>query len=164
MSHIQTCDVELRDLEAVKTACERLGWSLVKGQKTFKWFGVWVGDTEAPRHLFHDEKAYRNFQAMSPESQRASMTSRMSWCDHAIKVPGADYEIGLQWDGACYRPVWDYYETGGLAEHMGTDGGKLAQAYAVEYAKRWAWSQGYSIEEQSLADGTVEISMTGGGL
>jgi hypothetical protein len=40
MSHIQTIEVEITDLQALKNACKRLGLTWKQDQKTFKWWGV----------------------------------------------------------------------------------------------------------------------------
>jgi len=39
MSHISKIELEVKDLEALKRACLRLGMNLIKGQKTFQWYG-----------------------------------------------------------------------------------------------------------------------------
>lgn len=38
MSHIQTIEVNITDLQALKNACKRLGLEWKQGQKTFKWY------------------------------------------------------------------------------------------------------------------------------
>jgi hypothetical protein len=39
MSHIQTIEVEITDLQALKSACKRLNLEWKQDQKTFKWWG-----------------------------------------------------------------------------------------------------------------------------
>jgi hypothetical protein len=39
MSHISKIELEVNDIEALRRACSRLGLNLVKGQKTFQWYG-----------------------------------------------------------------------------------------------------------------------------
>ncbi|MFC1895414.1 DUF1257 domain-containing protein [Thermodesulfobacteriota bacterium] len=39
MSHISKIELEVRDLGILGQGCARLGLQLVKGQKTFKWYG-----------------------------------------------------------------------------------------------------------------------------
>jgi hypothetical protein len=39
MSHIQTIEIEITDLGALKSACKRLGLEWKQDQKTFKWWG-----------------------------------------------------------------------------------------------------------------------------
>jgi hypothetical protein len=38
MSHIQTIEVEITDLQALKSACKRLNLEWKQDQKTFKWY------------------------------------------------------------------------------------------------------------------------------
>lgn len=46
MSHISKIELEVNDLNTLNSACKRLGLQLVKGQKTFKWFGQKAGDCD----------------------------------------------------------------------------------------------------------------------
>jgi hypothetical protein len=39
MSHIQTIEIEITDITALKSACKRLGLEWKQDQKTFKWWG-----------------------------------------------------------------------------------------------------------------------------
>ena len=39
MSHISKIELEVKDLAVLSQACTRLGLSLVKAQKTFRWYG-----------------------------------------------------------------------------------------------------------------------------
>ena len=39
MSHISKIELEVKDLQVLKKACERLGLNLIKGRKEFKWYG-----------------------------------------------------------------------------------------------------------------------------
>ena len=39
MSHISKIELEVKDLGVLAQACTRLGLSLLKGQKTFRWYG-----------------------------------------------------------------------------------------------------------------------------
>jgi len=39
MSHIQTIEMEIKNLTALKNACKRLGLIWKQDQKTFKWYG-----------------------------------------------------------------------------------------------------------------------------
>ena len=55
-------------------------------------------------------------------------------CDHAIKVPGADYEIGVVKTSSACELSCDYYDRN-IEKAIGTQGGLLKQAYAVEKTK-----------------------------
>jgi len=39
MSHISTIELEVKDLGILGEACKRLGFSLIRGKTTFKWYG-----------------------------------------------------------------------------------------------------------------------------
>ena len=39
MSHISKIELEVKDLGVLSQACTRLGLSLIKAQKTFRWYG-----------------------------------------------------------------------------------------------------------------------------
>jgi len=83
-------------------------------------------------------------------------------CDHAIQVPGADYEVGVvkSRQGAGYRLLWDFWFRGGLTERLGRKAERLVQAYGVEKAKREARKQGFSVYETTRGDGTVRLTLT----
>jgi hypothetical protein len=36
--HVVCVQAELRDLEAIKLACRRVGWVFREGQPTFRWY------------------------------------------------------------------------------------------------------------------------------
>lgn len=116
MSHISKIELEVRDIQVLGNACKRLGLELLKGQKTFKWYGKEAG------------------------------------CDHAIKVPGAHYEIGVVKTGDLYELSCDYYDKN-IEKTIGKQGGLLRQAYAVEKTKIEARKKGYSVVEKKTQTG-----------
>jgi hypothetical protein len=116
MSHISKIELEVNDLGTLSRACSRLGLELIKGQKTFKWFGK-------------DGK-----------------------CDHAIKVPNADYEIGVIKAGNTFELHCDYYDPI-IGKAIGRNGGLLKQAYAVERTKAEARRKGYTVIEKTTESG-----------
>ena len=73
-------------------------------------------------------------------------------CDHAIRVPGATYEIGVIKTGDLYELQCDYYDSV-LEKATGTNGGLLKQAYAVERTKTEVRRKGYSIIEKKTDSG-----------
>jgi hypothetical protein len=117
MSHISKIELEVKDLGALARACIRLGLKLVKGQKTFKWYGQEDGK-----------------------------------CDHAIKVPGATYEIGVIKTGNALELQCDYFENA-IGQAIGQTGGLLKQAYAVERTKSEARRKGYIVIEKTTDSG-----------
>lgn len=136
MSHITEIEVEIKDLNALKAACERLGFTFMEGQTTYAWYG---SDEGGPR----------------PELGR---------CEHAIVVPDAAYEVGVKANGrAGYQLLWDPYWKGGLEERLGKGAGLLKQAYSLEAAKEAAISQGYSVCEIPQQNGVITLQISIGG-
>jgi hypothetical protein len=116
MSHISKIELEVKDLGVLGQACTRLGLSLIRDQKTFKWYG------------------------------------RDSTCDHAIRIPGASYEIGVSHNDGRYELQCDYYDAG-IEKAIGRRGGLLKQAYAVEKTKLEARRKGYMVLEKKTETG-----------
>lgn len=138
MSHLAKIELEINDLTALDKACKRMGFELMKGQKTYKWYGRWVGDSPLPEGV---DK------------------SKLGTCDHAIKVPGASYEVGvLKKDNGKYGLLWDYWGAGGLPEKIGKNGGLLKQAYTLEKAKMESIKKGYFVKEQKL-NGKIQLTV-----
>ena len=136
MSHIAKISVEIKDLAALRQACARLGFSFQEGQRSYAWYGRYQGDTPLPEGITQDQ---------------------LGKCDHAIRVPGAKYEIGLVQQEGRYALLWDSWEEGGLAQILGANAERLVQAYAIEAAKNAAVAQGHSVYEEALEDGSVRL-------
>ncbi len=133
MSHVSQIEIQIKSLDSLKAACARLGLQWCEGQKTYKWWGYWVGDYPLPKG-FNKEDLGR--------------------CTHAIHVPGARFEIGVVERNGEINLLWDFYESGGLEEVLGKGGGLLKQAYIVEHAKATARRAGYRNikEKRTLMD------------
>ena len=142
MSHITKIDIEVSDLAALKAACRRLGFVFAEGRKTYKWYGRLVGDAPIPEGLSIDD---------------------LGRCDHAICIPGAEYEIGVRAERGGYRLLWDSWVAGGLEQKIGKDAGLLKQAYGIEKAKIEARRKGYSVYESRKADGSITLKIQLGG-
>ena len=70
-------------------------------------------------------------------------------CDHAIRVPEAEYEIGITHVNGIYELECDYYDRN-IGTAIGEKAGLLKQAYAVEKTKAEARRKGYvAIEKQT---------------
>lgn len=160
MSHLVSMDLKIKDIEAAKAACNRLGWTFLENQKTYETFGSWVDDSPVPEQLFSPEE-YAKVVAMDRKDRKKYMKEVMGRCDHAIKVPGASYEVGLVKKGDEYIPVFDWFGSGGL-RHLKEEPGMAGflQAYALECAKRQARKEGKIIgKEVALADGWKELTV-----
>ena len=116
MSHISKIELEVKDLGILGQACARLGLNLIRGQRTFKWYG------------------------------------KDAQCEHAIKIPGANYEIGVLYRNGLYDLNCDFYDRN-IEKVIGRKGGLLKQAYAVEKTKIEARKKGYSILERQTENG-----------
>ncbi len=139
MSHVTQIELKVKDLEALKAACKRLGLEFVENQTTYRWYGRFVGDYPLPEGLKQED---------------------LGKCTHAIKVPGASYEIGVvNRHNGSHELLWDFWHQGGLERVLGKGGGKLKQAYALEAAKTAARRAGYSCFEKVEEDQTVTLTM-----
>ena len=136
MSHVVTIKLALADLPTIRAACVRLCWSLVEGQRTYKLFGASVGDYPLPDGMTEADLGH---------------------CSHAIRVPGARYEIGLHQTSTGYLPVYDYWHSGGLPENAGN---MLAQSYATARAMQQLRRQGYTVREQRQTNGNIRLVAT----
>ena len=130
-SHVATIRVEIRDLDALAIACERLGLEFVRGQTTYKWWGISVGDHPLPEGYTADD---------------------LGKCLHAIRVKGDTqaYEIGvvLNRDGSgSYGLIWDFFSGGyGLEEKVGAECNRLVSEYQVAVVEQQAKSLGWLYE------------------
>ena len=132
MSHIARIDLVITSLPDLQAACSDLGFQFVPGQVTYKWFGRWVGDAPIPDGV---------------------TTEDLGKCDHAIQVPGCDYEVGVVRRGQDYVLLWDNWHAGGLAEKIGANAGVLKQAYSVRRIRSEARRSGYRIRERRMKQG-----------
>ena len=135
MSHISKIELEITDLESLKAACKRLGFTFQEYQKTYQWYGRWVGDTKLPEGI---------------------LESDLGKCDHAIQVPECSYEIGIVRRGSKYTLLWDSWHAGGLEKKIGVGASVLKQAYTVERVKREALRKKFRICEQNI-NNTVRL-------
>ena len=138
MSHISKIELVIHSLEDLKDACRQLGFEFIKNQKTFKWYGRWVGDTPLPEGINIED---------------------LGKCDHAIRVPGCNYEVGVVKRGDHYTLLWDYYSAGGLEPKIGPNAGKIKQEYTVARVKKKARIKGYRVLEKKI-DQSIRLVLT----
>lgn len=141
MSHVAKIEMEIRDLDCLKAACNELGLHFVVGKRSYAWFGRFVGDHPLPE----------GFTAQD-----------LGRCDHAISVPGATYQIGVVQRNGRYHLLWDYYRQGGLEQVLGKGACRLKQAYSVERVRREARTRGYRLQERKTDQGLRLILSKGG--
>jgi len=135
MSHISKIELEIQSLEDLKEACIQLGFQFMENQKTYRWFGEWIGDNPLPEGVKIED---------------------IGKCDHAIRVPGCKYEVGIIQQDKKYSLLWDYWHSGGLEEKIGPNAGKLKQAYTVARVKKEARLKGYRVR-QSAMDNRIRL-------
>lgn len=151
MSHISTISVTLKDLAALKAAVKEFGAQFIEGQKTYAWWGKSVGDSPLPAGMTVDQ---------------------LGKCDHAIKLPGVNYEIGVVKTKDGYTLAYDAYNYGTGYNGIPADGGKLVakfgdglkklvQSYAVNVAELKARAQGWLTQRTTLPSGAVKLQLTG---
>ena len=145
MSHVAAIDIDITDLDALEEACKRLGWELVRGAKTYAWFGRWVGDyKEADAAMNHGIK---------PED--------FGKCDHKIKVPGTKYEIGLVKRGKSFKAVFDFWDQGIKKAVGGSTCPKLKQLYGLTKPKIECLKRGYKVKEKKLKNDEIQLVVEG---
>lgn len=162
MSHVATVAVKVTDLDALRAACTRLGGKFLEGQRSYRWFGSWVGDTAFSAEMFDTAEEFAKVRAMTPRDQKEYMTAKLGRCDHAMSFPGATYDVGVKVaaDGSI-RLEWDYYSQGGLTRVLGGDSApKLSQAYAAEKMKIEARRMGHAVESEEVQqDGSIRLRL-----
>ena len=138
MSHIAKIELEIKDLRSLQEACKRLGFEFRTNQKTYLWFGRWVGDSILPEGISEDQ---------------------LGKCDHAIKVPGALYEVGVVRKGKSYILLYDEWVKGGLRNKLGENAGLLKQAYTIETLRKEARRKNYRFHESKMKQG-IRVTLT----
>ena len=147
MSHVANVEVEINDLAALKSACAKLGIEFMEGQRTYAWFDRYLADSNEGRQTVRD--------GFRPED--------FGKCEHAIKVPGSRYEIGVVKNprGNGYRLIYDEYGQQGkvITDRLGgTQLTKLKSEYGAVRATRHLQRQGYRVARRVLANGTIKIT------
>lgn len=142
MSHVVDGMVEIKDLEVLEEVCKKLGLVFKKGQKYYRWYGRWMND-------YHEQDAACH--RFDP--------STFGTCEHAIEVPGAQYDIGIARDRqGKLRFVYDAWLGGcGIEEKLGKGAKLLVQSYAEEVCKKQLRRQGYQVSRQVTSDGKVVL-------
>jgi len=139
MSHVVEMDVKVLDKELLIKAAVKCGLEVVE-RSSYKWFGTHVGDYPIPEGFTKED---------------------LGKCDFALSIPGNDkaYEIGVVKRNGEYKLLWDFWQGGyGLQKQIGDNGDNLAQAYSNEVTKDELYSQGYQVSEETLEDGTIQLT------
>lgn len=149
MSHVVSFAIEITDIDAAKKACAELGLVFKEGQKSYKWYGRWVNDYDAA------DAAYKF--GIDPKDYGK--------CDHAIQVPGSNYEIGLIRNPATggYKVIFDFYGQNGkiIQAAIGQNGEKLIQYYGLNKAQSALAEKGLKTQRQTGQDGKIHLHVAG---
>lgn len=147
MSHVVSSSIRIHDLECLKRALKKFpNLRFQEGQKTFTWFGEWVGDYDKA------DAAYKN--GIAPEDYGK--------CDHALRLDGNIYEIGIvkRKDGDGYSLVWDFYADGrNISDYIGKGAEKLLVEYSTEFCRMHAEAEGMMFNQTEDSE-YVMIEMT----
>lgn len=144
MSHVAAVDIMVTDLAALEVVANKMGFELIRGQKTWTWYGMDVGDSDLAKG--HNRKNFGKGE-------------------HALRLKdhkAGDYEIGLvpRLDG---KPGWEllYDAWGGhgrrLEERAGSRLGNLKNELAVEVTTRVMARSGYKVTRSLDKDGTIVL-------
>lgn len=131
MSHISQIEVEIKDLQSLKTACEALGFDFMENQQQYRWYGKWLGKQPLPAGITEEE---------------------LGRCDHAIHVPTAVFEIGVARRNNFYMLLWDSWIGGGLTQAIGKHAGILKQAYSAATLRKMARQKQYRLTENKMTN------------
>jgi hypothetical protein len=147
MSHITAIAIEIKDLAALEAATKELGAELIRNQHTYKWYGTSVGDYPLPAGFTAD---------------------MLGKCEHAIRLPGNNYEIGVVRNPlkpSTFTLLYDFWGYGGqhdghkLKAHFGDGLKKLVQLYGVHAATIAARSRGHAVARQTLPNGSIKLQI-----
>jgi hypothetical protein len=144
MSHLICSEIVINDLDILRKAVAGFGglrW--MEGQKSYVWYmrsGV-------------NEKEYQNSKKQQEDANGA--------CEHAIKISGASYEIGVvrRPDGDGWKLVFDPYD-GAAAQKVGRGCELLTNAYSEAYIRDFAEKNGFMTEQSVDDEGNIVLSMS----
>lgn len=146
MSHVAAVELQILDIAALKSAVEKAGCQFIEGQTSHKWYGRRI------------------------DSRDTNIKSEdFGKCEHAIRIPGVNYEIGVtrHASGKGYALAFDNF--GNDQSGRGHDGQRIAakfggpelpalkQGYATSVAKRELARKGYRVTEVRKANGSIVL-------
>lgn len=149
MSHVACVELVINDLEAIKATCKRNGWEFLENKKTYQWYGRWVND-------YHGQDAAYN-HGIDPKDYGK--------CEHAIKIPGIAYEIGLikkpNGKPGEYVAIFDFWNADLKHALGGQQAPKLMQTYGVEKVRAECTRKGYKVTETKTKQGDIQLVIAG---
>ena len=145
MSHMVKINLQIKDLQALESACKRLGLQFVES---------------ASLHASRVGGAYVGLTSSGAETCRARYWGgAVMECDAVIRIPGCNHDIAVRkQDNGCFSLHADFYGQHGEKVRKAVE--QLRQLYAVEVAKKAARRKGYSVYEQECKDGTIRLRIS----
>ena len=150
MSHVTTGELCITNLDYAEIAAKRLGGRLVRGLKTFNWYGVWLDD-------WRDENRAASMMGIDPKT--------FGQCDHAIVMDDAvsgSYEIGLvkRKDGKGFDAIYDVWGPGEtLEDRFGEGLSSLKTEIGVVTAMRTYAQLGYQAKDTKNKNGQRQVML-----
>jgi biotin operon repressor len=145
MSHVSNVELTVTDLDALQYAVEQTdGLTFCEGQKTYKWYGKWMND----------------FHGSSAAVDNGFNAADFGKSEHAIKVEGAEYEIGVvkNPNGDGYRLLYDNYDSGRkIAKRYGAGLEAIKNSYAERVAVKQLQRKGYRVSTRVNAQGQRQV-------
>jgi hypothetical protein len=153
MSHVASVECFVTDLDALKSAADRLGFDLVQAT-TYKWYGTWVNDFRGGVAAVSNGHDPKNFGKCDGWKLRRK--------DHKDGM----YEVGLvnRVDGQPgFELLYDNWSSGGRAieERAGKNLETLKNELAAEVTMRIMARQGYRITRTVTPTG-LQLDMVKG--
>ena len=133
MSHVTKLGLQIKDLEALRLACESLGLELVLDQKQFRYWANQQAPCDHAIRIPGDSLAY----------------------EIGVIANGDHYE--LNWD--TYSSGKGMVAK--VSDGNGSNANKLKQYYAVHCSILDLQSQGYQVSQYETADGSLVIQGVG---
>jgi len=139
MSHVDTIEVEITDLNALRAAVKESG-CLWLAKNTYEWYGHHVGDYPIPKGMTKE---------------------KLGQCDYVIQLPGCKYEIGVvKMPNGKWTLAYDFWGEGRkLLEKFGDKLGKLVQLYGVHRATMLAKKQGMKVHRMVQSNGSIQLTL-----
>jgi hypothetical protein len=150
MSHVKAGLGIIKDIECLKRAVAKFPQlKFLEDHTTYAWNGE-----------FYDDWGEQNEHLTA--RARGIDPSQYGQCDHAIRLPGCTYEIGVtkRKDGQGWSLVWDVWLGRPLSKVIGEDAEKLMTAYNLEYCQQFSQTEGFSCEISEVVEDVQEIVMT----
>jgi hypothetical protein len=141
VSHVDTILIEIDSLDCLRHTANEMGCEWHQGQTEYKWWGHHVGDYPIPKGMTEEQ---------------------LGKCDHVIKLPGCEYEIGVvKLPNGKYTLAYDFYGEGRkLLERFGPNLGKLVQMYGVNRATMAAKKHGHKVTRVMGKNGSIILNIS----